>query len=221
VELTLHKINFTVEAVHDYEFDLFPCNEEFNENDTDWREPCIWETPLVHFYKVRNELKNDFEEYIQRTVKLHEKQYFRLSQYDDQSSTWLMFFIKRGSRIGAMQIWNVVGINDAYYWDEDDEEEGRYREWYNTSITELPTYDWVEIWRHEQKIKSLEVEFDNAQERRLEIDEELLGKRGTQKLLQEREQNLRLREQLKSDLRVYEERLRELKITHRILGIRY
>jgi len=211
-ELILHKVNFTPEAVFDYEFCLIPDTAPFDESDTDWNKSCIHETPLVHFYKIKTELKTELEEYIQRHSTIGKRHYFRVTHYDEQSRTWLMLFIKRGDRFGIMQTWDVVGIIDSEYFDTDDEEFGVYREWYNFKF-ENHRQDIVMVLRLEPMMKQVKFGIEEAENIGYYIRETRKwahrhDKARVKELTQKLKSLAKIREQLGSCQRVLEERLR-------------
>ena len=131
MEHLLHKVNITEEA----EFDI----------------ECM--NALSIFDKKIT--KEELEYYIARQPKLHNKHYFRLT--DTLGETEIMYFIKKGNRFGVMQVWNVVGICESQYWDEEMEESGIIRGWYETKLK--PTTkekDWVEELRERQLLEERE-----------------------------------------------------------------
>ena len=219
--LVLHKVNFTAEAVFDYEFCLIPDHGKFDESDTDWNKPCIHETPLVHFRKVRNEIKQELEEYIQRHSTIGNRHYFRVRHYDEQTRMWLTLFVKRSHRFANMQTWDVVGIIDDEYFSHDDEEFGVYREWYDMKFDkhqqdivlilrlehalEMNYQKQEEVWENEYKLKN---GYNFA--RRFESKERIA--RVSAQLGKTRN----ARKQLESDIRILESRLRDARGKTRI-----
>ena len=119
----IHKVHISPEAVFDYE-------------------ECMG---LLNLDK--KDIKNEIEYYLY--IKQREgqiiNQYFRIKYYDEQSDEMLMLFIKKGHIFANMQMWLVVGISLAEDYDEDYEDTGINKAWYDSSIdiTELPKTDWV------------------------------------------------------------------------------
>ena len=119
----IHKVHITPEAVFDYE-------------------ECM-ELDVV----PKKDIKNQIEDYIYK--KQHEGQkilwYFRIEIYDKQLDKMLMVFVKKGQMFASMQMWLVVGICLAEDYDEDYEDTGVNKSWYDSKIdiTELPKTDWV------------------------------------------------------------------------------
>ena len=129
----IHKVHITPEAVFDYEecmkLDVAP----------------------------KKDIKNEIEDYLY--IKQREgqivKQYFRIKYYDEQSKEMLMLFVKKGHIFASMQMWLVVGICLAEDYDEQFEDAGANKSWYDSSITVLAKTDWVnEIHNREQVLKT-------------------------------------------------------------------
>ena len=144
MEHLLHKVNITEEA----EFDI----------------ECM--NALSIFDKQQT--KEELEFYITSRKKLHNKHYFRLK--DMLGDTEIMYFIKKGNRFGVMQVWNVVGICESQYWDEEMEECGIIRGWYETKLNPpKDEKDWVEELRErellEERERKLEEEYQKKYER--------------------------------------------------------
>jgi hypothetical protein len=220
--LTLHKVNFTPEAVFDYEFCLIPDIAQFDESDTDWNKPCIHETPLVHFHKIKSEIKNELEEFIQRHSSIGNRHYFRVTHWDEQSKTWLMLFVKRGHRFASMRTWDVVGIIDAEYFCEDAEDWGIYREWYDFKF-DKHRQDIVMVLRLEPLMRNVEFGIKEA----LEIEYYLRdtrrwahrhAKKRVKELTQKLKSLVKIREQLESYKRILAERLRIAKGEDEFVG---
>lgn len=141
MDLLIHKISFTDEVKFDYETSISP-----------------------NFDFIKKELKEEIEFYIQQNRKMWNKCYIRLKYYDEQTESYLMYFLRSHRPLMAsMKIWNVVGVCKWDDWDEELEEEGRIKAWLDTSLTPNENeQDWVEVLR-----------FRQAEEERLrKIDEE-------------------------------------------------
>jgi hypothetical protein len=119
----IHKVHITPEAVFDYEecmkLDVAP----------------------------KKDIKNEIEDYLY--IKQREgqiiNQYFRIKYYDEKSDEMLMLFVKKGHMFANMQMWLVVGICLAEDYDEQFEDAGVNKSWYDSKIdiTGLPKTDWV------------------------------------------------------------------------------
>ena len=141
MEHVIHKVNITEEA----EFDVECMNA-----------PSIFN---------KKETKHELEYYITTQKKVQNKCYFRVTDYIGE--TKIMYFIKKGHRFGNMQVWNVVGICQAKYWDEEMEECGIIRGWYETKLNpEKHEQDWVVLLRERQIIEERDRELDERQQKR-------------------------------------------------------
>ena len=68
-----------------------------------------------------------------------------------------------------MQIWDIVGVCYACDWDEDMEETGMIRAWYETKLN--PDYkepDWVELLREREIIEEREQKIDEKEQKKYE-----------------------------------------------------
>ena len=131
----IHKVHITPEAVFDY--------EECMELDV----------------APKKDIKNEIEDYLY--IKQREgqiiKQYFRIKYYDEKSDEMFMLFVKKGHIFANMQMWLVLGICLAEDYDEQFEDTGVNKSWYDSKIdiTGLPKTDWAnEIRNREQIVKT-------------------------------------------------------------------
>ena len=149
MEHLIHKVNITEEA----EFDI-ECMENASSN----------------FNK--KETKQELEFYITENKKYQFKHYFRLKDFIGE--TKVLYFIKKGLKFANMQIWDLVGICEEKFWDEEMEESGIIRSWIETKLNpEKEEPDWVEELRERQLLEE--------RERKLEMEaikryERLCGK---------------------------------------------
>ena len=140
MEHLIHKVNISEEAVFDVE--CMNASSNFNKYNT----------------------KKELEDYITEHNKLHYKKYFRLKDY--LGETQIMYFIRKGLRVGIMQIWDVLGICEAKYWDEELEDYGIIRVWYNTKLEpDKDEPDWVEELREKQFIEERERKLDEERQK--------------------------------------------------------
>lgn len=113
----------------------------------------------------KNETRKELEYFITMQKKVQNKYYFRLTDY--LGDTKIMYFIKQGQKFGIMQVWNVVGICEAQYWDEEMEEYGIIRGWYETKLNpDRIEPDWVALPRERQIIEERDRELDEKQQQR-------------------------------------------------------
>ena len=140
MEHLIHKVSISEEAVFDVE--CMNASSNFNKCDT----------------------KKELEDYITEHNKLHYKKYFRLKDYIGE--TEIIYFIRKGLRVGIMQIWEVLGICEAKYWDEELEDYGIIRGWYNTKLEpDKEEPDWVEELREKQLIEERERKLDEERQK--------------------------------------------------------
>jgi hypothetical protein len=154
VEDTLHKVTISEEAVFDYEHCLIVLER-----------PSEDDLPLFRFPK---EIKAELEEYIQCHSRVKHKHYFRVRHYDENLGDYLMLFVKKSWKMATMQNWTVVGICFECDWDEEAEEDGIIKNWYDTKINkdEIDKTDWVEEMRIRQEIETEENEKDEKERKR-------------------------------------------------------
>lgn len=147
MEHLIHKVNISEEAEFDVE--------------------CMNASSNFKKYKTKVAL----EEYITEHTKLHYKKYFRLKDYIGE--TEIIYFIRQGMRAGIMQMWDVIGICEAQYWDEELEDYGLIRVWYDSKVRpDKDEPDWVVELRERQIIEERERKLE---EERQEWYEKLFG----------------------------------------------
>lgn len=199
MDSTLHKVTISEEAKFDYEHCLIVL-ENPGEDDL----------PLFRF---PNEIKAELEEYIQNHSKNKSKHYFRVRHYDEKMEDYLLLFVKRSWKMATMQNWTVVGICFEYDWDEELEEDGFYRNWYETKINDLAKDDWVEAKRIRAEMESLIAELEEIEEiehefKKQQEHDRRFGTKGTKRVQAQPKQVASRREWVKSELRILKERLR-------------
>jgi len=161
-DLVIHKLAITDEARFDYEYCLDDENYLLDWNtDTDWALPTEYDNPLALF--PTKEIRDELEYWLQTNPRLHRREYFYTQHYDDHHG-WLVFFIKRGTQLAAMQFWNLVGIAKSWHARENFEyfeDMGIHRGWYSSQITDLEKQeDWVEKLRQQLGEDTRELEKD-------------------------------------------------------------
>lgn len=131
MEHLIHKVNITEEAKFDIE--------------------CL--NASTHFNK--NEVKEELEYFITKNKKYHNKWYYKI--FDFLDALEIIYFIKKGEKFSNMQIWNVVGICEVCDFNEEMEECGVIRGWYETKLEPNKNErDWVEELRERQIIEERE-----------------------------------------------------------------
>jgi hypothetical protein len=184
MEYVLHKVSITAEAVFDYEHSLlqrrYPRFNYFFEQEIDtaelkskirafnlenWTEEEQYESSPVKLQQ--QEIKAELEEYLQWSKK-NQKQYFRINHYDEQFDRMLMLFVKRAEKVSVIQNWIVVGMCLADDWTQEDEDEGRIRNWYNSRIENLQDNDWVEEERLRREAEEKERQKDEKEIKKYE-----------------------------------------------------
>lgn len=142
MDLLLHKVNLTDEVKFDYETSISP-----------------------NFDLISKEIKNELEFYIQQHTKIWHKRYMRLTYYDEQSDSMLMFFIREYKQFLSMKTWNVVGVCLAEDWNEELEECGQIKAWLDTTlIPKEDELDWVEVLRLRQEQEERERKLDEKEQ---------------------------------------------------------
>ena len=218
-DLTLHKVNLTPETVFDYEYCLRMRQRMSCENCTskcggDWSILCPNDAPTLVMPKA--EYKRELEEYIQRSERHKHKHYFRAVYLDERTGETLMLFMRRGQKFSLMQTWDVVGIMPASEWNEEDEDDGVYRNWYNTRITAATDYDWVEEYRTRQELEAVEqkleevYKLEHKQQRRAEHDRKF-DKKTVKKSQAQLVATRSTRKRIESERTVFKERYRRIK----------
>jgi len=136
-EIYIHKVHVSPEAKYDYE-------------------ECM-ELGVI----PKMEIKNAVEEFLYiRQSEGELKHYYRLKYFDERSNEMLMLFIRKGKNLLSMQIWEIKGICLAEDFDEDFEDLGKNKSWYESSIdiTGFPKIDWVkEIGKNIEEIKTCNI----------------------------------------------------------------
>lgn len=142
MDLLLHKVNLTEEVKFDYETSISP-----------------------NFDLISKEIKNEIEFYIQNHTKIWNKRYMRLTYYDEQSDSMLMFFIREYKQFLSMKTWNVVGVCLVEDWNEELEECGQIKAWLDTTLTpKEDELDWVEVLRLRQEQEERERKLDEKEQ---------------------------------------------------------
>ena len=154
MDVLIYKVRITAEAVFDYEEDLGG-NMQFV-------------TPFGT--TVKNDIKQQSEEFIQNTKRLHHKPYFRVPYIDEISGERLLLYFRQKERNAIMQTVELTGISRACDWDEELEECGLIRTWLNTKtdLTDIPDNDWVEQERERQAENEREQKLDEEERKRHE-----------------------------------------------------
>lgn len=141
VEHFIQKLNITEEA--EFDIECMNASSEFN----------------------KRQVKAELEFYIEHRIKLQHKTYFRVRDFIGDFE--IIYFIKKGKRFGNMQIWNLVGICESQFWDEEMEESGIIRSWYETKIhPDDKEPDWVEQLRERQMIEERERKIEEEMEKK-------------------------------------------------------
>ena len=142
MDLLLHKVNLTEEVKFDYETSISP-----------------------NFDLISKEIKKELEFYIQNHTKIWNKRYMRLTYYDEQSDSMLMFFIREYKQFLSMKTWNVVGVCLVEDWNEELEECGQIKAWLDTTLTpKEDELDWVEVLRLRQEQEERERKLDEKEQ---------------------------------------------------------
>lgn len=95
-------------------------------------------------FRIDTGIKEETESYLQNRKDLWNKQYLRLTYLMEDSEIDLMLFIKKRTVQANIQKWELIGICEKDCWNEELEEFGQIRLWYETKITDLPEErDWV------------------------------------------------------------------------------
>ena len=109
----------------------------------------------------RTEICEEVAYYIDSLYKgnrITNERYLRLKYYVDGIGM-LMLFLYKGCRFNLMQLWNIVGICKVEDWDEEEEYDGRIREWLMTKIQDInDKSDWVERYNAYMEMKRKEQE---------------------------------------------------------------
>lgn len=140
----LHRLVLTEEAVCDYGC-LF--NMDIN-------------AVLPNGLTIWQDIKYDCETYISNHKALWYKHYFKLKEIDPYTNEFIYIFIKPERHEQFMFSWKVVGICRENDWSLEDEENGRIRNWIETSLNPKDEGDWVV----EMRIRKIEKFLENLYE---------------------------------------------------------
>ena len=133
MEATIHKLIVSEEAKFDYAEMTNMLVGDFGDD-------------LPPNFQIDTNIIEEVELYITNNRRVWYKHYLRLTYIDENTGTTYMLFILRKNydETEYTQNWEVVGILESQYWDEDLEECGQIRAWYNTKINDLgKERDWV------------------------------------------------------------------------------
>ena len=148
MEVLSHELVVTEEAKFDYA-DLFGMLVGDFGND------------LPPYFNINPNIKEEVETYIKTRKSLWHKHYLRLTYLVEESDIDLMLFIKQGKVLENIQHWELVGICDKEAWNEDLEESGQIRAWYETKVACLPKEkDWVEELYRNKMLEYLDLIYD-------------------------------------------------------------
>lgn len=148
MEVTIHKLNISEEAKFDYAFLFNMLVGDFGSD-------------LPPNFRLDPEIITETERYLFNNRKVWHKHYLRLTYIDEWTGRELMLFILQKNKDGILQNWELVGICDADSWNEDAEESGKIRAWYNTKISKMPKEkDWVVEMYAYKMIDKLEEIYD-------------------------------------------------------------
>ena len=147
-EYIIHQIGFSKEAKFDYAFIFNMLVGEFGSD-------------LPSNFRLDNNIKKELEIYITQNKKVWHRNYFKTTFIQEENGNKLIFFIKKRQKLSIMQLWEVVGICDAEYYNEKLEECGQIRAWYETKVENLPyEYDWVEEKYRNKMLEQLDLIYD-------------------------------------------------------------
>lgn len=112
-------------------------------------------------FRLDKNIVNELEVYITTNKKVCNKGYFRATYIHEETGKELMLFVKRKEKYNDVQIWELVGICEACDYDEDLEECGQIRAWYETKVDNLPKeVDWVEELYRNKMLEYLDLIYD-------------------------------------------------------------
>ena len=131
MEATIHELIISEGAKFDYAFLYDKLVGDFGSD-------------LPPNFRVNKELVQETEVYLATNKRTRYKHYLRLKYIDEINDKELMLFIIRRKQIDKIQKWELVGISLFDDWNEDLEECGQIRAWYETKIVNMPQErDWV------------------------------------------------------------------------------
>ncbi len=105
----------------------------------------------------RQDIAKELTEYI--TIRMEEQKrvnwYFNIKYFDEKNNTMLRLFVKQKGELAGRIVWNVVGVIKEEDFDEEMEEYGQNKFWYDTKInfTGLPYDDWVVRLRIKEEVE--------------------------------------------------------------------
>ena len=147
-EYIIHRVGISKEAKFDYALIFNLLVGDFGSD-------------LPPNFRLDKNIKNELELYITLNKKVWYKRYFRTTYIHEEIGKNLMFFIKQRQRFANMQSWEIVGICEAEDYNEDLEECGQIRAWYETKIEDLPNeLDWVEEKYRYKMLEQLDLIYD-------------------------------------------------------------
>lgn len=149
----VHRIQFSEEAVFDYEHVLVVAKYPKCEFDFDWQVPSKYDEPQIKLNRII--IKAEIEEYIQRHSKRNYVNFFRVRHYDEQLGQWIMLFIKRDRKTENYQYWVVYGICFA----DDYIIEDLYGYWLGSGLESVEKEDWVASLRKQLENEKQDYEF--------------------------------------------------------------
>lgn len=116
---------------------------------------------LPPYFRLDKDMINELEVYITKNKKVYNKGYFKATFIHEDTGKELMLFVKRKERIDNSQMWELVGICEACDYDEELEECGQIRAWYETPVVDLPKEkDWVEELYRNKMLELLDLIYD-------------------------------------------------------------
>lgn len=133
MEATIHKLIVSEEAKFDYAEMTNMLVGDFGDD-------------LPPSFQIDLDITQQVELYITNNKKVWDKHYLRLTYIDEKADkTYMLFILRRNyDETEYTQNWELVGICESKYWDEDMEECGQIRVWYNTKINNFKKErDWV------------------------------------------------------------------------------
>ena len=133
-ENTTHYVRISDEAKFDYAFMFGLLVGDFGSD-------------LPPLFQLDSRIKEELELFILLQKRLWYKGYFRATYIYEEVGKELMLFVKKREKEENKQYWEIVGICEAKDYDEDLEEYGQIRAWYESKIDNLPEDepDWVEL----------------------------------------------------------------------------
>lgn len=174
MEIEIKALAITDEARFDYQWlksRYFPVDEWYTPDgrmpndvrhhplydldDYDWNLESEFEEPLIKYFP-KKEIKADIEEYF-RLFNIT-KDYFKLKWHDEQLDEMLYLFFRKGTKLGLMQFYDLVGICRFCDYDEELAEFGYIKNWLDTSIMPKDEPDWVIVEREKAEKRRKEME---------------------------------------------------------------